>query len=187
MLLSWLGVAQCAARTYSAYFRLLIRLARSRSDLRQWMVDHGAIAALVDFYTCHTAVPQFNCRVSPPVLSYIVQQQQVSAPKSLHEAHATLMASFAASANPGTVRRLHPYHGHLSITLLALLVQHSTSRARKLQRHNMKHAAESADAAVAYLRGEFEQQHARAASHHHHASCCESRVSSAHLLLLFYY
>ena len=137
MLLSWLPVAQCAARTYSAYFRCLIRFARSRSDLRQWMIDQGAIAALVDFYTCNTAVPQFNCRVSPPVLSYIVQQQQVSAPKSLHEAHATLLASFATSANAATVRRMHPHHGHLAITLLALLAQHSTTRmTRKQPRHS---------------------------------------------------
>ena len=149
LLLSWLPVAQCAARTYSAYFRLLIRLARSRSDLRRWMIEQGAIAALVDFYTCNTAVPQFNCRVSPPVLSYIVQQQQVAAPKSLHDAYTTLMASFAASSNTAAVRRMHPYHGHLAITLLALLVQHKVrTHSRKQQpRYTTLHHTREAELA----------------------------------------
>ena len=155
MMLSWLPVAQCAARTYSAYFRCLIRFARSRSDLRQWMVDHGSITAIVQFYTCSTPVPQFNCRVSPPVLSYIVQQQQVSAPRSLHEAHATLLASFAASANGVTVRRMHPHHGNLAITLLALLVQHVATRTRKLP-----HGAKQQPAAVlAHLTSKSQLQH----------------------------
>ena len=150
LLLSWLPVVHCAARTYSAYFRCLIRFARSRSDLRQWMIDHGAIAALVDFYTCNTAVPQFNCRVSPPVLSYIVQQQQVNAPKSLHEAHATLLASFATFNSSATARRMHPHHGHLAITLLALLVQHTTTRITRKHSHATTHTA-AAPAAVTHL------------------------------------
>ena len=148
LLLSWLPVVQCAARTYSAYFRCLIRFARSRADLRQWMVDHGAIAALVDLYTCNTAVPQFNCRVSPPVLSYIVQQQQVSAPRSLQEAHATLLASFATSAHAATVRRMHPHNGHLAITLLALLVQHVTTRTTRKQSNGAKYTAVAAAGAA---------------------------------------
>ena len=170
MLLSWLPVVQCAARTYSAYFRCLIRFARSRSALRQWMIDHGAIAALVDFYTCSTAVPQFNCRVSPAVLSYIVQQQQVSAPKSLQEAHATLLASFATSAaNQAAVRRMHPHHGHLAVTLLALLVQHVThTRSARRAAPGTKHTAAAAVTALT-TKSANEQSHLLHLDHR----CCD--------------
>jgi hypothetical protein len=116
LLLSWLPFVSSQARSYSAFFRLLLRLTQRRPDVRRWLIQQGAIGMLVRFYCNPLPILQFNCKANYSSTSgHLAAQQQ---------------AILTSSASSSSLRFFHPHRGHLSVSILAILV---TSLHRKPQ------------------------------------------------------
>ena len=137
LLVSWLPFVSSQARSYSAYFRLLLRLAESRQDIARFLFQHGAVAAIVRLYCSTQPTLHFNCRPQQ-------QQQQHTGPAQQQQQH----ASAASPASSPPVRLFHPHRGHLAVSLLAVLVgscQRAQGRQQQQQRRPLREALEPGD------------------------------------------